>query len=89
MSQERILIIEDEKSLSEVLEYNLTREGYQVFTAVDGREGLDKARILKPDLVVLDIMLPSLDGLQICSELRSSSQTQDIRILLLTAKEEG
>lgn len=88
MSQERILIIEDEKSLSEVLEYNLTREGYQVFTAVDGREGLDKARILQPDLVVLDIMLPSLDGLQICSELRSSSQTQDIRILLLTAKEE-
>ena len=88
MSQERILIIEDEKSLSEVLEYNLTREGYQVFTAVDGREGLDKARILQPDLVALDIMLPSLDGLQICSELRSSSQTQDIRILLLTAKEE-
>ena len=88
MSQTRILIIEDDKPLSEVLEYNLNREGYQVFTAEDGREGLDKVRTLQPDLVVLDVMLPSLDGLQICSQLRSNSQTQDIRILLLTAKEE-
>ena len=88
MSQAKILIIEDDRPLSEVLEYNLTREGYQVFTAEDGREGLDKVRILQPDLVVLDVMLPSLDGLQICSQLRSNSQTQDIRILLLTAKEE-
>ena len=88
MSQTRILIIEDDKPLSEVLEYNLNREGYQVFTAEDGREGLDKVRILQPDLVVLDVMLPSLDGLQICSQLRSNSQTQDIIILLLTAKEE-
>ncbi len=88
MAQERILIIEDEKTLSEVLEYNLKREGYQVFTAVDGREGLEKALAIQPALVVLDIMLPSIDGLQICSQLRSDSRTQDIRILLLTAKGE-
>jgi len=88
MSQARILIVEDDKTLVEILEYNLIRQGYQVITAVDGREGLDKARTLQPDLVVLDIMLPSIDGLQICSQLRSNSQTQDVRILLLTAKGE-
>ena len=88
MSLARILIIEDEKALVEILEYNLVREGYEVFTAVDGREGLDKALSLHPDLVVLDIMLPSIDGLQICSQLRSNSKTQDIRILMLSAKGE-
>ena len=63
MAQERILIIEDEKALADILEYNLVREGYQVFTANDGVEGLEKAQAVEPDLVVLDIMLPSMDGL--------------------------
>ena len=88
MAQERILIIEDEKALSDILEYNLVREGYQVFTANDGVEGLEKAQAVEPDLVVLDIMLPSMDGLQICTQLRSNPHTQNIRILMLTAKAE-
>lgn len=88
MAQERILIIEDEKALADILEYNLVREGYQVFTANDGVEGLEKAQAVEPDLVVLDIMLPSMDGLQICSQLRSNPLTQNIRILMLTAKGE-
>ena len=62
MSQETILIIEDEKALVEILEYNLVREGYRVFTATDGGEGLQRAQEIVPDLIVLDIMLPTLDG---------------------------
>ena len=88
MSQETILIIEDEKALVEILEYNLVREGYQVFTATDGGEGLQRAQEIVPDLIVLDIMLPTLDGLQLCSLLRSDPETQNIRILMLTAKGE-
>ena len=88
MAQERILIIEDEKALADILEYNLVREGYQVFTANDGVEGLEKAQAVEPDLVVLDIMLPAMDGLQICTQLRSNPHTQNIRILMLTAKAE-
>ena len=88
MSQETILIIEDEKALVEILEYNLVREGYRVFTATDGGEGLQRAQEIVPDLIVLDIMLPTLDGLQLCSLLRSDPETQNIRILMLTAKGE-
>ena len=73
MAQERILIIEDEKALSDILEYNLVREGYQVFTANDGVEGLEKAQAVEPDLVVLDIMLPSMEGSIISSTTRSGS----------------
>ena len=88
MAQDRILIIEDEKALADILEYNLVREGYEVFTANDGVEGLEKAQAIETDLVVLDIMLPSMDGLQICSQLRSNPFTGNIRILMLTAKAE-
>lgn len=88
MSQETILIIEDEKALVEILEYNLVREGYRVFTATDGGEGLQRAQEIVPDMIVLDIMLPTLDGLQLCSLLRSDPETQNIRILMLTAKGE-
>ena len=88
MVHPRILIIEDEKSLADILEYNLVHEGYDVFTATDGLEGLKKAQTIEPDLIVLDLMLPSLDGLQICSQLRSNSSTRNIRILMLTAKGE-
>ena len=63
-------------------------EGYRVFTATDGGEGLQRAQEIVPDLIVLDIMLPTLDGLQLCSLLRSDPETQNIRILMLTAKGE-
>ena len=86
MPRETILIVEDEQSLVDVLTYNLTREGYEVEVALDGRDGLQRARTLLPDLVVLDLMLPLIDGLEVCRRLRADTTTQHIRILILTAR---
>ena len=88
MAKNKVLIVEDEPSLVEVLSYNLHREGYEVVIAREGREGLRKAQMLLPDLVVLDLMLPGLGGLDICRELRASPRTAGIAILMLTAKGE-
>lgn len=88
MPREKVLVVEDERSLTEVLSYNLEREGYEVIIAHDGREGLRKAQTLLPDLVVLDLMLPGLGGLEICRELRAGGHTAKIPILMLTAKAE-
>jgi two-component system phosphate regulon response regulator PhoB len=84
----RVLIIEDERSLTDILTYNLQREGYDPIVAHDGQEGLRKAQTLLPDLIVLDLMLPSLGGLEICRELRAGERTRHIPILILTAKAE-
>jgi DNA-binding response OmpR family regulator len=78
-----ILIVEDEPSLLETLEYNLTRQGYRVITASDGMMAVERARQEQPDLIVLDIMLPKLDGLEVCRILR---QEMNIPILMLTAR---
>jgi two-component system phosphate regulon response regulator PhoB len=88
MAQEKILIVEDEPSLIEVLSYNLQREGYEVVTSQEGREGLRRAQTLLPSLIILDLMLPGMNGLEICRELRASPQTAHIPILMLTAKAE-
>jgi two-component system OmpR family response regulator len=79
----KVLVVEDDRTLSEVLAYNLKREGYQVMLAVDGVAGLDAARREKPDLVVLDVMLPGLDGFEVCRILRKETS---IPIIMLTAK---
>jgi two-component system phosphate regulon response regulator PhoB len=84
----RVLVIEDERALTDVLTYNLKREGYEPIVAHDGQEGLRKAQTLLPDLIVLDLMLPVLDGLEVCRELRAGDRTRDIPILILTAKAE-
>lgn len=88
MSQMHILIIEDERALTEVLVYNLEREGYNVTVAHDGKEGLRKAQTLLPDLILLDLMLPLMNGLEVCRELRNGERTRDIPIIMLTAKAE-
>jgi two-component system phosphate regulon response regulator PhoB len=88
MAEPRILIIEDERALTEVLAYNLQREGYQTIIAHDGQEGLRKAQMLLPDLILLDLMLPVLDGLAVCREIRAGEHTRHIPILMLTAKAE-
>lgn len=88
MSTQTVLIIEDEPSLVEVLSYNLEKEGFEVLTANNGRDGLERARSALPDLVILDLMLPLVDGLQVCSQLRSDPKTQNIRVLMLTARSE-
>lgn len=88
MSSQTVLIIEDEPSLVEVLSYNLEKEGFEVLTANNGRDGLERARAVLPDLVILDLMLPLVDGLQVCAQLRGDARTQNIRILMLTARSE-
>lgn len=88
MAKQTILIIEDEPSLVEVLTYNLSKEGFEVIAAINGHEGLQRAQATLPDLVILDLMLPHIDGLEVCRRLRSSPKTQGIRILMLTAKSE-
>jgi two-component system phosphate regulon response regulator PhoB len=87
-TQPRILVIEDERALVKVLTYNLQREGYDTIVAHDGQEGLRKAQTLLPDLILLDLMLPGLSGLDICRELRSNERTRDIPIIMVTARAE-
>jgi DNA-binding response OmpR family regulator len=82
---ETILVVEDEPALQETLVYNLEKNGYTVQAAGDGRTALDAARALKPDLIVLDIMLPELDGFEVCKILRKES---NVPILMLTARDE-
>lgn len=88
MARQTILIVEDEPSLVDVLSYNLEKEGFEVLVATDGRAGLDRARTALPDLVVLDLMLPIVDGLEVCAQLRSDPRTRGIRVLMLTARSE-
>ena len=88
MSEHRILIIEDERPLTDVLSYNLQREGYEPIVAHDGQEGLRKAQTLLPDAVLLYLMLPVRNGLEVCRELRSGDRTRTLPIIMLTAKAE-
>ena len=81
----RILVVDDERSITELLAYNLRRNGFQVSVAEDGRQALRMARSEQPDLVVLDLMLPGLDGLDVCRELRRGSS---VPIIILTARDE-
>lgn len=84
----RILIVEDDAAISEIVSYNLRDEGFRVELAQDGREGLTLARRIVPDLIVLDLMLPSMDGIEICRQLRADGATRGILVLMLTAKAE-
>ena len=86
MKKGTVLVIDDEKDLIELVTYNLGKEGYDVIAADDGQSGLDVARKHRPDLVVLDLMMPGLDGLQVCQRLRSDSRTGGVPIIMLTAK---
>ena len=88
MPKARVLIVEDDRSLAEVLEYNLRQEGYQTSVALEGQSGLQQARINPPDLIVLDLMLPIIDGMEICRRLRADPVTRNILVLMLTAKGE-
>ena len=85
MESKKILIIEDEKTISDIIQFNLTKEGFEVETAYDGKDGLEKALNGKPDLILLDLMLPLMDGFQVCKRVREVS---NVPILMLTAKDE-
>ncbi|PKM93545.1 MAG: DNA-binding response regulator [Firmicutes bacterium HGW-Firmicutes-1] len=80
-----ILVVDDEKAIVDILEFNLRRDGYEVIKAYNGEDGLKLFREKNPDLVLLDIMMPKIDGLQVCKEIRSESNTP---IIMLTAKAE-
>lgn len=82
----KILIIEDDPIGLELIEYTLQQEGYETLTALNGVEGLAKAKDEKPDLVVLDVMLPGLDGFEVCHRLRAEPETARLPILMLSAK---
>lgn len=83
MADEKILIVEDDETLSSVLKYNLAKEGHNAITASDGQQAIEIARNEKPDLIILDLMLPKMDGLEVCRILRKE---MTIPILMLTAK---
>lgn len=88
MPKANLLIVEDDASLAEVLDYNLSQEGYDTRVARDGQQGLREIRLRSPDLVVLDLMLPMIGGLEVCRHLRADPATQEILILMLTARSE-
>lgn len=85
-AKKRILVIDDEKDILKLVQYNLEREGYQVVCAKSGEEGIEAARAKEPDLILLDLMLPGMDGLEVCKLLRLNKDTRYIPILMLTAK---
>lgn len=88
MAKQTILIIEDERALVDVLGYNLKKEGFEVVAATDGQDGLRRAQTTLPDLIVLDLMIPVIEGLEVCRQLRAGTRTRDIPILMLTARSE-
>ncbi len=84
--QKTVLIVEDEKNIVDILRFNLQREGYQTREAYDGEDGLNKARSEKPDLVLLDVMLPRMNGFDVCRALRQAGD--NVPVIILTAREE-
>ena len=85
MANEKILVVDDDTNICELLRLYLTKEGYQVTTANDGEEGLDKFNQVKPDMVLLDVMMPKMDGLEVCRRIRKLGNTP---VMMLTAKGE-
>ena len=88
MSKPLVVVVEDEADIQDVIAYNLKRDGYEVLTASRGDEGLSLIQAKMPDLVILDLMLPGIDGLSICQQLRADPKTKSLPIIILSAKEE-
>ena len=88
MLKETILIVDDEEDIIELIKYNLKNEGYNILTALTGEEAIKISKQTRPDLMVLDLMLPGIDGLEVTRYLRSNGETKDMPIVMLTAKGE-
>ena len=88
MKGKKILLIDDEQDILEILSYNLEKEGFQVFTANNGNEGIVKAKEIIPDLILLDVMMPEKDGIETCQEMRQIKELQKTLIVFLSARSE-
>ncbi len=88
MATGRILVVEDEEDILELITYNLAREGYSVDGVASGEAALKTVKATAPELVILDLMLPGVDGLEVCKKMKSDAETEDIAIIMLTAKSE-
>jgi two-component system phosphate regulon response regulator PhoB len=88
MATERILVVDDEEDLLELIRFNLSKEGYRVTTVATGEAAINEARNTLPDLIVLDLLLPKVDGLNVCKTLKADGRTSHIPIVMLTAKSE-
>jgi two-component system alkaline phosphatase synthesis response regulator PhoP len=86
MVKGRILVVDDEIYIVHILDFSLGMEGYEVLTALDGEQALERVRSEKPDLVVLDIMMPKLDGYEVCRAIKSDPATRNTPVILLSAK---
>lgn len=89
MEKKKILVIDDEPGIVKVLQIRLEQAGYKVVSAYDGESGLLKMKEEKPDLIVLDIMMPGMDGYQVCEEIKTDPSTENIPVIILTAKNMG
>ncbi|MCM8811427.1 MAG: response regulator transcription factor [Candidatus Omnitrophica bacterium] len=85
-SRRKILVVEDEKNIIQIVTYNLEKEGYQTVLAKDGEAALEKLKQETPDLVILDLMLPKVDGLEVCRQIRANPKTAYLPVIMLTAK---
>lgn len=82
----KVLVCDDERHIVRLIQVNLERQGYQVVTAFDGKEGLEKIRSEKPNLVVLDVMMPYMDGFEVLKTIRREPETENLPVIMLTAK---
>src|SRR3990172_5332049 len=85
MRNKKILIVDDEKDILEFLSYNLKREGFEVATSLNGKDGLSKAIQISPDAIIADIRMPEMDGIEMCRRIRKTETLKDVPILFLTA----
>jgi len=86
MARAKVLVVDDEEYIQHILNFSFGAEGYEVITASDGEEAIAKAKREKPDVIVLDIMMPKMDGYEACKRLKSDPETRAIPVILLTAK---
>ena len=86
MGRGKVLVIDDEEYIQHILNFSFGAEGYDVLTASDGEEGISKAKNERPDIIVMDIMMPKMDGYEACKRIKADPETKDIPVILLTAK---
>ncbi|MCD6379348.1 response regulator [bacterium] len=86
MPERKVLVVDDEENITQILEFSIAAEGYEVVTASNGEEAIEKARKEQPNLIILDIMMPKVDGYEACRVIKSNPLTKKIPVILLTAK---